>query len=97
MSKHTSGPWVYQDGTRHVFEDDTGYLIAEVSDNSGHVDPEYQEPMPTESNAHLIAAAPELLHLANDFLRLIDAGEFNQEAKLRDRVRAVIDKANGGK
>ena len=61
--KHTPGLW---NKDRNMIEDSSGQVIAEVSyKQSGYV----------QGNAHLIAAAPELLEACKEMLRFYDGKE----------------------
>lgn len=54
MSKHTQGPWAFQDGDTAVFKDHKGGPSTVIADCGPYI-PENQ------ANAQLIAAAPEML------------------------------------
>ena len=111
--QHTPGPWrvsgpskvisSISDGGDYAILDDTLKIIAEAIHRVGPT--EYR---PAEANAHLIAAAPELLEEAQYSLDLIAGlqGSFDDgssegkhyERVLADRVaklRAAIAKARG--
>jgi hypothetical protein len=55
--------------------------------------PNRSTPEETEANARLIAAAPELLQVAEDFILLADLHDW--EGAAIDNARAVIAKAKG--
>lgn len=88
--KHTPGPWEYGEerGLCREIHADNGpelYAIAQTR----HGDPEI-----CEANARLIAAAPELLDVAQSIL----ADDMVQylPAEYVEKVRAAIAKATGG-
>lgn len=98
MSKHTPGPWVavkYPDTKAHTVWANGVSSLASVKHNQPHTQ---------EANAHLIAAAPEMLEALK---ALIDAFEpyvlDETDADVRERnvahlieARAAIRKATGG-
>lgn len=102
MSGHTPGPWAVDGSEQNVFEPKTRGIIAWVSspDEMGEQNEE------TRANAHLIAAAPELLDLAKKFRAAV---AFYVKASERDgddegarmksltliEIDAVIAKAEG--
>ena len=85
MSKHTPGPWFAEnDGDQWQVWHNEG--IAHIADVSGGVKPD-----PTgEANAHLIAAAPELLAVAEYALEVSD-----KWGALHQMATAAIAKARG--
>ena len=93
-NKHTSGPWKsYLYG-----KDSQGRTIATVGANDGNhriceISPYNLEFADVAANAHLIAAAPELLQVAEDFILLADLHDW--EGAAIDNARAVIAKAKG--
>ena len=96
MNNHTPGPWLQEEVTsteRHVFDSlgEDGLLgpIAII---------QHGDPAELEANALLIAAAPELLSVLKDALKIVDAyrrialGDGDITAM---NARAVIAKATG--
>ena len=88
-TKHTPGPWYVTQGEKWPFD------LA--------VEPNILVVATQEANAHLIAAAPELLGALKSLLALDDntspfGGEIQQDRIERtiDRARAAIAKAEGG-
>lgn len=92
MSQHTPGPWIKD---RNLITDQDGQEIATATyRQSGHV----------QANAHLIAAAPEMLALLTDvgqWLEIglqrgqINRGTANRDGDLVSQIRAAIAKAEG--
>lgn len=107
MSKHTPGPWEVSHGghgSPHGFVIDEYYVLNrtvadDVAIAADIVDPATQ--MPSEANARLIAAAPELLEalqlcMADMVLTEAHYGEHPAAQKAIDQARAAIAKATGG-
>lgn len=97
-TKHTAGPWTYQDrGGREGWlvvdpQSDNGDIIAQVDPDNIMEDLGYSN----EANARLIAAAPELLSALVDLLDACPAS--CEDRRLMDAQRAaerVIRKVNG--
>lgn len=93
QSKHTPGPWEYREIA--PYDDGLGYVSADGNDiiHAGVSDLPAGE---NRANAHLIAAAPELLeavHNLMDILRDYDAID-NLDVRIRE-ARAAIAKAEG--
>lgn len=99
---HTSGPWfrtVSQDNEETIYEICTAAengepkeIIARV--NHCVITPGLAISDEVRANARLIAAAPELLQVAEDFILLADLHDW--EGAAIDNARAVIAKAKGG-
>ena len=105
MSKHTPGPWKFEIAWAgfSAIRGRDGQLIFGVaagSDDERRLEPEI------EANAHLIAAAPDLLEALEDLRPILDAFERGQtryadlmgEADLVPEItkaRAAIAKAKG--
>lgn len=93
MSSHTSGPWsVETKGSRHFIDGEDGLTVAYL-DRRG-----VRDEKEIEANAHLIAAAPDLLTALVALVGEYDLGEVDLEpedlAKL-EAARAAIAKAEG--
>jgi len=85
---HTPGPWVYyyeQIGNQHIVWSDNSRIVSlSMNDDA-------------ESNARLIAAAPDLLAVLQDLQE--SAGywsEYDVPIGIVDRINAAIAKAAGG-
>ena len=90
MNKHTPGPWIHTEDDDnyhavtagcgyHVNSDDDGFEIA------GCI---------SKANAHLIAAAPDLLEALEYCLDCL-GDEFALPADCQSNARAAIDRARG--
>lgn len=95
MSAHTPGPWFVMD-TKGAFGQSVGLAIV-----SEHVDDAIVASvggdLPGEkANAHLIAAAPDLLRACKQWLARFD-GERDREcaASIVENIRAAVQKAEG--
>jgi len=85
---HTPGPWVYyyeKIGNQHIVWSDNSRIVSlSMNDDA-------------ESNARLIAAAPDLLAVLQDLQE--SAGywsEYDVPIGIVDRINAAIAKATGG-
>ncbi len=103
MSKHTPGPWEYVRETEHM----GGYpcnvshkvkvgqeLLTVGCHGYGWGEPEKE----IEANAHLVAAAPELLEACKDalaFVEELDRRGIAQEWSGEGALKAAIEKAEG--
>ena len=90
MSKHTPGPWAYENyrGTVHVFIDNEGGTpsICKLVGND------------KDANARLIAAAPDLLEALEYYVeKVADLSRYGVmiETSLREKAEAAIAKAKG--
>ena len=98
---HTSGPW-------HVQDNDGAYCMVRGKPSAGNNGESIakvwlQDSDYTDTNAHLIAAAPELLEALETLIGNLTV--FNQDARLKDfkqntlnkleRVERIIKKARG--
>ena len=93
---HTPGPWTVDDGAQDhpgmhpVVRDASGKCIADV----GNAEDWVRAKSEWEANAHLIAAAPNLLALARE---LLEALEENVPASLYERqngsLRELVERA----
>lgn len=101
MSKHTPGPWKWLhnlDGHSMTINKDSKTPIAGISGMGLHVGQDV-----AESNARLIAAAPDLLEAQRDLVNLAEAAmkqannngaEYDIDGELA-AARAAIAKAEG--
>ena len=90
--KHSPGPWHVHMG--HLIKCDVGLVIADVEKNPSHIIKTARI-----ANAHLIAAAPELLEAARMMADLVDDLLVQAGANYADELaaaRAAIAKAEGG-
>ena len=89
---HTEGPWFVDD--KCVFpmpiEDIHGIWICQIGGNSLCTD----DPVEAEANAHLIAAAPELLAALKEY-HAANRLHHDEDARLYDLSEAAIAKAEG--
>lgn len=89
MSKHTPGPWGFDSfALREEIRAENNPLIATVC--SVHCD----SPEEMRANAHLIAAAPEILEALEMMLEMSEMSGFGKAAA-EDVARAAIAKAKG--
>lgn len=98
--KHTPGPWevhgevIMADPRRHL--PDTMLGIATIQDHSGD-----RPASVIDANAHLIAAAPDMLEALIMALPYVETAEFDEGykpgvvAKVAKAMRAAIDSAEG--
>ena len=89
--KHTPGPWVVDPAVRQgftVYAPKEGFIVG-TQDEEGRYGA-----IESEANARLIAAAPDLLALAERIARLPEHGHY---LALIDEARAAIAKATGEK
>jgi len=98
MSKHTPGPWAidWNVSRLDVFSGDAATLVASIrrSAISAGIDET------ARANARLIAAAPDLLDVAETIELGIKRGYtpaelLDENSPIRDRIRAAIAKATG--
>ncbi|MDT3468959.1 hypothetical protein [Stenotrophomonas maltophilia] len=86
MSKHTPGPWAYQedsDAYTHIVRGPNNRFICQLAQvTSAEI----------EANARLIAAAPELLEALERILK----GALSLPRFAEELARAAIAKATGG-
>ena len=89
MSKHTHGPWVF-DEQGNISKGDSPDSMPLATTFFGYLDfGQY----PRDANARLIAAAPELLEALMCF---VDNEQFRLTERQRlDKARAAIAKATG--
>ena len=99
-TKHTPGPWsvgVTSDGGEIDIIAADGWFVSVACDSVGEGD--------TEANAHLIAAAPDMLEalelaVAIGIVPVTSASEggaakFSEHVRVADMIRAAIKKARG--
>lgn len=87
MSKHTPGPWAVEDrGCRFIVsKEGDGYITRDVCRMDGSTMSAFAQ----EANAHLIAAAPDLLEALHYAVRQVP------ELITVPGIRAAIAKAEG--
>jgi hypothetical protein len=84
--KHTPGPWSFETGTGRgawIGRDGSWSALACGDDDETAV-----------ANAHLIAAAPDLLNACEEFVRKVEAGEARSTHSYT-QMKAAIAKATG--
>lgn len=89
-TKHTSGPWFFNELNGQITNDE-GTPIGEAFDNldSGN---DSIDDLPSASNGHLMAASPDLLLACLEFVRKVDAGEA-KSTRSYQQMKAAIAKA----
>ena len=96
MSKHTLGPWEASEGYPsdiwHVDMPSRGYSVV-VSRAEEDWDMAVEE---VQANAHLIAAAPELLDALETLLLSTERDDMNFRVRAMEAAREAIAKAKGG-
>ena len=89
MSKHTPGPWKYQeesDEYTHIVRAENNLMICHLSQDSSGV---------SESNARLIAAAPDLLKACKQAVSRCEI--YGQQDSTKTVLGQAIAKAEEGK
>lgn len=93
-AKHTPGPWRVGKGGPNMCPTvgtEKGLMVAMVAYGDGH---------PTQANARLIAAAPDLLEalegMERALLQMMDDPSRADEMSVVIKARAAIAKAKGG-
>ena len=93
-TKHTPGPWM--ESSFEVWSPLNGKRFGKVVANLRRAEAPDDE---ARANAHLIAAAPELLEALEAVLRFDRSesipGEYKHDVTLAPKVRAAIAKATG--
>lgn len=88
-ASHTPGPWIARKGFLASESGDEvvidGYQVA----SARFGDPRHM------ANADLITAAPELLAVVEDVVRLVDAGYISDLSKIAVAARTAVAKARG--
>ena len=96
MSKHTLGPWEASEGYPsdiwHVDMPSRGYSVV-VSRAEENWDMAVEE---VQANAHLIAAAPDLLDALETLLLSTERDDMNFRVRAMAAAREAINKAKGG-
>lgn len=98
MSKHTPGPWIVKETEDVLLILASGKLDAQIAEIELGSDivicADETGPHEAKSNAHLIAAAPEMLEVLNDILKTVRSHLTVSEISI---VEKVIKKAKGEK
>ncbi|KJJ61529.1 hypothetical protein RT21_20025 [Pseudomonas sp. 10B238] len=94
---HTPGPWIV-DGSDISPANDVGLGICAISPVDLGGAKVWHHGVETYANAHLIAAAPELLEALTELADLVEAiisGEYAPDSFTTQPARAAIAKARG--
>ena len=95
MSKHTPGPWEVDYETEYLTAPSRVWINAECLQHVALIDG-----MPSatkDANARLIAAAPDLLAVAQELAASAEYwSEYDVPIGIVDRLRSAIAKATGG-
>ena len=101
MSEHTPGPWYMHDYTE-LFGDDPMRICVSCDECTELTicymgNAVYADVKEARSNAHLIAAAPEMLEALKDFYNLHESREDPEwhGSPLEQRASRAINKAKG--
>ena len=87
-TKHTPGAWIYQKGTNTIRSEKENYWLATMDSWDGAVN--------HEANAHLIAAAPELLEALKGIIEIGKRDMSNQKYdSYFEYAKQAIAKAEG--
>lgn len=92
--KHSPGPWAIHHGIGQNVYIYGANTVCQITNPSGF----YRSPKESEANAHLIAAAPELLEALKWFIEADANGEIEQgiySTRGLYAARAAIAKAEG--
>ena len=95
-AKHTPGPWMIATSCsyrRVISESDTPVAVPIVQHSDGHPDIYFPNGGEDGPDAHLIAAAPDLLAALEDLLAICD-GDPDEPEEL-EWARAAIARAKG--
>ena len=93
MSKHTPGSWITD--TEAIFSESGRKIAKIVGANSTETDEEFVE---IEANAHLMAAAPQILEaleMADELIDQLIIDNTDNYAEERAKIRAAIVAAKG--
>lgn len=93
MSKHTPGPWEIEEHYHFSYRWVSGPKHSQLAQVVWCMEGDDRSPE-CEANAHLIAAAPELLEALENLLK-VHEGEGGTQHHAGDMARAVIAKAKG--
>jgi TPP-dependent trihydroxycyclohexane-1,2-dione (THcHDO) dehydratase len=90
-SKHTKGPWSVDFSTGHASINSNDKTIGHIHVPSFEIKPE------DKANAHLIAAAPEMLEALNQMVKAWETQDWFQKGsrKILDNAVDVLKKARG--
>ena len=96
MSKHTPGPWKVEPHSSH----EMAFLVTSTAPQSVGGDRTVMvTKFASRDDAHLIAAAPDLLEVAKEceayFRPMAEDGQYLAQQRI-DHIRAAIAKAEGG-
>jgi hypothetical protein len=101
MSKHTDGPWEVGEGRTYGHRPTLEYFVRRPGDDvaicSDVLDPDGDNP-PSLANAHLIAAAPELLSSLKTAYHIASLSNRDTDevwAAAKKQILATIAKAEG--
>lgn len=93
-TSHTPGPWKVKseqiDPEWAIVEDNHGNIVANVNSETGPALYLDTTKMPKDANAHLIAAAPELLaalHAARECLKIFSSGNEKEKASVLSNLK----------
>lgn len=99
MSEHTPGPWIAVRGLAYwevkPEQKDGGHKLPFQIADTCSSDPEDPDRGLQEANAHLIAAAPELLTGLEDAVLFLLGVGVSVESPIMERLALVIRKAKG--
>ena len=104
MSKYTKGPW---EAKYYTAQKTPSHFWIHKNISEGHdivlakISAEFPESISLgekAANAHLIAAAPDLLEACNNFIQYLDGGKAKRGTSTRciNAIRQAISKARGG-
>lgn len=92
--KHTKGPWHICEVTGRYLRyirDEKGFCVAEAikpqNSSASYID--------IDANAHLIAAAPDLLAICEEIIDVLKWRPIDRSPETLGRLRAAIAKAKG--
>lgn len=97
--QHTPGPWLFEDISSATENDGMGYIygLRSTSDPIAHTGDAVFTPKENRANAHLIAAAPDLLEALQSMMGFYGMDERRGEVSgvIFDEARAALAKAKG--